>query len=191
MWPATLSPFFKLRQEALWRRTVAEAHEVCAVQATVALLCWEALVAWYSLRGTQLMSAQPTAVKMYVNQYNTSTAHNSTAFGIALPVCYPNNILLWAQLDLPMQHCCYSQMPFLHNSQAGLGCDCPWWVCKNALHEFDGGPQDNVLFVQFCSQQHAWSHAWEARCLSGTCQRHLRSACKHCNILLVCGCRYV
>ena len=106
MWPATLSPSFKLRQEALWRHTAAEAHQVCVVQATVAPLCWDALVLLDSpCAVTQLMSAQPTVVKMYGCMYTTSTY--GTAFGIALPISYPDNTLLWAQLNLAMQRCCY------------------------------------------------------------------------------------
>ena len=44
MWHTTLSPFFKLRQEARWRRTAAEAHQVSVIQAAIARLCLEALV---------------------------------------------------------------------------------------------------------------------------------------------------
>ena len=45
-------------------------------------------------------------------EYTTSTAHTMPK-GSALPVCYPhNNILLWAQLDLPKQHCCHLNCHF-------------------------------------------------------------------------------
>ena len=95
MWPATSSPSFKLRQEAPWRRTAAEAHQVCVVQATIALLCREALVPDSPSAVTQLMSAQPTAVKMYVGKYTQQSQHIH-----ALP------LVLYCQVAIQTTYCC-------------------------------------------------------------------------------------